>query len=57
MKVNTLLLLISSSSAIKFVDNMDEVDQVMADLQYNEVAAKDSSMTPENALMLQQLNQ
>ena len=39
MKVSTLILLISSSSAISFVDNMDEVDQVMADIQYHQVEA------------------
>ena len=57
MKVSTFLLLVCSASAIKFVDNMDEVDQVMADLQYHSVASKDASMTPENVEMLQQLNQ
>ena len=52
MKVSTFLLLVCSASAIKFVDNMDEVDQVMADLQYQTVASKDASMTPENVEML-----
>ena len=57
MKVFSIFLLISSSSAIRFVDNMDEIDMVMADIQYHRIEAQDSQMTPEKAEMLQILAQ